>query len=108
MNNEKDDALLFAFPFGQVSELTGQPINGLFSVGLTKREYAAIHLRVPDSGSDWLDKMIEQRLRDEVAAKVMHGYLFHIEKVLKQDEMRGLANMSYCLADVMLKARGTA
>lgn len=26
--------------------------------GFTKREYAAILLRVPDSGSDWLDEMI--------------------------------------------------
>jgi hypothetical protein len=76
--------------------------------GMTLREYAAIHLRVPDSGSDWLDKMIEQRLRDEVAAKVMHGTLFHIKPVLEQDEMRGLANMSYYIADVILKARGTA
>lgn len=30
-----------AFPFGQVSERTGQPINGLFAAGLTKREYIA-------------------------------------------------------------------
>ena len=28
--------------------------------GLTKREYAAILLRVPDSGEEWLDKMIEK------------------------------------------------
>lgn len=27
-------------------------------MGLTKREYAAIQLRVPDSGNDELDKMI--------------------------------------------------
>lgn len=27
-------------------------------IGLTKREYAAILLRVPDSGADWLDEMI--------------------------------------------------
>ena len=28
--------------------------------GLTKREYAAILLRVPDSGSEWLDDMIKK------------------------------------------------
>ena len=28
-----------AFPFGQISELTGQPINGYFSAGMTKREW---------------------------------------------------------------------
>jgi len=44
-------------------------------------------------------------LRDYFAAKAMHGTLFHIEKVLKQDEMQGLANMSYRMADAMLKAR---
>ena len=27
---------------------------------LTKREYAAIHLGVPDSGTDWIDEMIRQ------------------------------------------------
>lgn len=28
--------------------------------GFTKREYAAILLRVPDSGQDWLDLMIRK------------------------------------------------
>lgn len=28
--------------------------------GLTKREYAAILLKIPDSGSDWLDDMIKK------------------------------------------------
>lgn len=28
--------------------------------GFSKREYAAILLRVPDSGLDWLDQMIER------------------------------------------------
>jgi len=27
---------------------------------LTKREYAAIHLRVPDSGTDWIDDLIRR------------------------------------------------
>jgi hypothetical protein len=27
---------------------------------MTMRSYAAIHLRVPDSGIDWLDRMIER------------------------------------------------
>lgn len=29
-------------------------------IGFTKKEYAAILLRVPDSGSDWLDEMIKR------------------------------------------------
>lgn len=28
--------------------------------GFTKREYAALLLRVPDSGLDWLDNMIKR------------------------------------------------
>jgi hypothetical protein len=30
-----------AFPFGQVSELTGQPINGFFNPGMTLRDHFA-------------------------------------------------------------------
>jgi hypothetical protein len=28
--------------------------------GMTLRQYAAIHLKVPDSGIDWLDDMIKK------------------------------------------------
>lgn len=42
--------------------------NGVFAVrrerGMTLRAYAAIHLRVPESGHDWLDAMI-RRAQDE-------------------------------------------
>lgn len=30
-----------AFPFGQVSEFTGQPINGFFNPGMTLRDWFA-------------------------------------------------------------------
>ena len=30
-----------AFPFGQVSEATGQPINGFFNPGMTLRDWFA-------------------------------------------------------------------
>lgn len=43
--------------------------------GLTKREYAAIHLRVPDSGSQWLDEMIEKARRTEFAGRALAGLL---------------------------------
>ncbi len=52
----------FAFP--QSTELWG---------GLTKREYAAIHLKVPDSGSEWLDGMIVKSLRDDDARATLGG-----------------------------------
>ena len=35
--------------------------------GLTTQEYAAIHLKVADSGTPWLDEMIEKSRRDEFA-----------------------------------------
>ena len=30
-----------AFPFGQISEVTGQPINGFFAPGMTLRDWFA-------------------------------------------------------------------
>lgn len=40
------------------------PVPGLnrgeFNNGMTLRQYAAIHLKVPNSGTDWLDDMIKQ------------------------------------------------
>jgi hypothetical protein len=36
---------------------------GRFEEGMTLRQYAAIKLKVPDSGIDWLDDMIEEANR---------------------------------------------
>lgn len=41
--------------------------------GLTARQYAAIHLRVPDSGDAWLDEMIERSRRDVFAGQALAG-----------------------------------
>jgi hypothetical protein len=35
--------------------------------GLTARQYAAIHLCVPQSGNEWLDDMIREAQRDRFA-----------------------------------------
>ena len=43
--------------------------------GLSAREYASIHLCVPDSGKDWLDEMIRKARRDRFAAAAMAGML---------------------------------
>jgi hypothetical protein len=32
----------------------------MYSLGMTLRQYAAIKLKVPDSGTDWLDDMIRK------------------------------------------------
>ena len=40
-----------AFPYAAVHGCNGE-------YGMTLRQYAAIKLKVPDSGTDWLDEMI--------------------------------------------------
>lgn len=41
-------------------EPSGSAFPDPYSAGMTLRQYAAIHLKVPDSGSDWLDDMIRK------------------------------------------------
>lgn len=71
---------------------------------MTLREYAAIALKVPASGTKWLDEMIEQSLRNDIAANAMQGLL----KVNRPTDIGGLrqewANEAYLLADAMRKA----
>lgn len=70
--------------------------------GMTMRQYAAIKLKVPDSGTDWLDEMILKSLRDENASKAMQAILSDPNYTA---EDRKLAEASYAIADAMLKAR---
>jgi hypothetical protein len=81
---------------------------------MTLRQYAAIKLKVPDSGTDWLDDMIRESLRDDFAAKAMQSL---IEKVVLRDQATGMpqpvvtevqekiARGAYAYADAMLKAK---
>jgi len=66
--NGKPGAGVNDFPFVTLEErkLWGQ-------ASLTPRVYAAIHLRIPDSGIDWLDKMIAKAERRDIAAKIAQG-----------------------------------
>ncbi len=41
--------------------------------GLEAAEYAAIHLRVPKSGNPWLDEMIAEANRRDLAANILQG-----------------------------------
>jgi hypothetical protein len=68
---------------------------------MTLRQYAAIKLRVPNSGTDWLDDMIRTSLRDDLAAKAMRGF---IACPNTQGEPEGIATWCYMMADAMLKA----
>ena len=71
--------------------------------GMTLRQYAAIKLKVPYSGTDWLDDMITKSLRDDIAAKAMQGICASGPEIPDA----AIAAESYNLADATLKARGT-
>jgi len=73
----------------------------MYSLGMTLRQYAAIKLKVPDSGTDWLDDMIRKSLLDDFAAKAMQGMLACPGSIRVDDD----ANLAYKMADAMLKAR---
>jgi hypothetical protein len=70
----------------------------MYSLGMTLRQYAAIKLKVPDSGTDWLDDMIEKSLRTDFAAKAMQGHCPSIPP-------EHAARRAYDYADAMLRAR---
>lgn len=80
--------------------------------GMTQRELAAIKLRVPESGTEWLDNMIRASLRDEFAATVMQAGMHGASLPGLTDGNPGavaLLNEAcatfYFVADAMLKAR---
>ena len=72
--------------------------------GMTLRQYAAIKLRVPNSGTDWLDAMIVEAKRDELAAKAMQSYL--LDKDRDSFTFGQWARAAYEMADAVLEARG--
>lgn len=77
--------------------------------GMTLREYAAIKLRVPDSGTDWLDEMIRKSVRDYFAAKASEEDIAEYmpatmgEAQLHPNRTREWARYQH--ADAMLRAR---
>lgn len=74
--------------------------------GMTLRQYAAIKLRVPNSGTDWLDAMIVEAKRDELAAKAMQAYFTDTNVGFGSDVVEAGSQEAYRIADAMLKARG--
>jgi len=94
MKKENDNS---AFPLPDIYYPNGDIEYG--SGGLTKREYAAIHLRVPQSGNEELDAMIREAQRNELAAQAMQGLLANPD--VKHIEF--VAPTAYTMADAMLK-----
>lgn len=76
--------------------------------GMTLRQYAAIHLKVANSGTDWLDEMIEKSNNDDFAAKAMQAILSNNELISDTDNLsvNWITRNSFKIADAMLKARG--
>ena len=79
--------------------------------GMTLRQYAAIKLRVPNSGTDWLDAMIVEAKRDELAAMAMQSVLdgswpdLDLKPKQHLSPIENSAVFAYEIADAMLKAR---
>ena len=83
----------YAFP-----SIVSDPAFLRWEPGVTLRQYAAIKLRVPESGTDWLDDMIRKSNRNHFAAKA-------INEVGWYNNINQSAIMAYEIADAMLKAR---
>lgn len=65
--------------------------------GMTKREHAAILLRVPKSGNDEIDAMIRAANRRDAAKMAMYGYIAqHLRN------FSDIANESIDAADALL------
>ena len=65
----------------------------LYYHGFNKRQRAAIDLRVPDSGTPWLDEMIRQAVRNDVATEVLSGLLANCGGPVQANQMCGT---NYC------------
>lgn len=72
--------------------------------GMSLRQYAAITLKVPDSGEEWLDDMIRQSLRDEMAGKAMAAHCSDATWRAREGHS-DTSRAAYKMADAMLKSR---
>ncbi|MDR2095177.1 MAG: hypothetical protein LBP76_06625 [Treponema sp.] len=71
--------------------------------GMTKYEYAAIHLKVPRSGDKELDNMIRQSRRAEFAGQALSKLVFPYGSLQHEtDEFRLRVNQCFRFADAML------
>jgi hypothetical protein len=90
--------------FGVPPVMTVAPNPEIASRDMTLRQYAAIKLKVPDSGIDWLDEMITKSLCDDFAAKAMQAIFSTVPHLQSIDP--ALASIeSYEISDAMMEAR---
>jgi len=98
MATNKED---LAFPTPTFQSQNGDIQWG--AAGLSAQEYAAINLRVPASGTPWLDDMIRSHLRDEFAGKAMQA--IESADVMDQFSYEQISDGAYRCADAMLLRR---
>ncbi len=102
MNNQPINDGGYAFP-----SIVSDPAFLRWEPGVTLRQYAAIKLRVPESGTDWLDEMIRKSNRDYFAAAALQGFCANQNSFpTKNEHFANLAEDSFKAADAMIKARG--
>lgn len=68
--------------------------------GMSLREYACIKLKVPDSGKEWLDKIILKSLRNDFAGEALIANADHCGPKGDVEEM---ASRVYEISDAMIK-----
>ena len=78
--------------------------------GMSLREYSAIHLRVANSGVDWLDEMIEKANRDWFAGQALNGFSLRLRdngwpNQVDDLEVTWVSKAAYTIADAMLAER---
>lgn len=119
MNRINDGGPAFPGQWLDFQPLTGEQVVREQWEGMSLRQYAAIHLRVPDSGVDWMDEMIRKAQRDYFAAKAMHAIIteptyagaqsfamYYKKRLgLEAEGMDAYAHVAYAMADAMLNAR---
>ena len=65
-----------AFPrTGMCNNPIGGTSTSVLAEGMTLRQYAAIKLQVPNSGTNWLDEMIVEARRMDLAGQTMAALL---------------------------------
>jgi hypothetical protein len=95
-----------AFPRNGHPDKNDLPIDGM-----SLRAYAAIKLKQPDSGIDWLDKMIADAKKDELAAKAMcglvsvHNHYGEWTGCGDTEMNKIMSETAYSIADALLAAR---
>jgi hypothetical protein len=72
------------------------------TVELNWKQYAAIHLCVPDSGDEQIDAMIRRAQRERLAGQILSGYFNDVVATTQPEQ----AKLGLDLADALIAAGG--